>query len=71
MDYDCEPETLKVHIFRATKFEGEVGETEEMKPEWFNITDIPFNKMWIDDPYWMPYLLKNKSFSGYLSFEGH
>jgi hypothetical protein len=32
MDYDCEPETLKVHIFKATNFEGNVQETEEMKP---------------------------------------
>lgn len=37
MDYDCEPETLKVHIFKATNFEGKVQETEEMKPQWFNV----------------------------------
>merc|ERR1712079_998463 len=30
--------------------------TEEMKPKWFNIEDIPYDKMWKDDIYWMPYL---------------
>ncbi|CAD8078567.1 unnamed protein product [Paramecium primaurelia] len=71
MDYDCEKETLKVHIFRATHFDGQVKETEEMKPQWFDVAKIPYNQMWIDDQYWIPYLLENKCFSGYLQFEGH
>ena len=26
--------------------------------------DIPFSKMWPDDPYWMPLLLSGKKFMG-------
>jgi hypothetical protein len=29
-----------------------------MKPEWFSIDEIPFDKMWEDDKYWMPRILK-------------
>jgi len=35
-----------------------VKETEEMKPEWFSIDEIPYDKMWDDDSYWMPRILK-------------
>lgn len=71
MDYDCEPEVFKVHIFKATQFDGQIKETEEMKAQWFNIEDIPYAKMWVDDQYWMPLFLKGACFNGYLSFEGH
>lgn len=32
MEYDCEPHSLKVHIFKCNEYEGEVKETEEMAP---------------------------------------
>ena len=42
----------------------------EMRPAWFNLTDIPFTKMWADDHIWFPYLLSNKRFYGYFTFKG-
>lgn len=44
-------------------------ETDEMAPHWFNIDAIPFPKMWIDDPYWFPYLLENIQFIGRLELK--
>ena len=35
-------EILEVHIFKVTEFKGEPVESEEMKPEWFHIDEIPF-----------------------------
>jgi hypothetical protein len=29
-----------------------------MKPEWFNIKNIPYDKMWEDDKIWLPEILK-------------
>lgn len=52
------------HIFVATEWEGEPHETEEMRPQWFKETDIPYSQMWIDDHLWMPLLLQNKLFEG-------
>ncbi len=43
-----------VHVYFAEKWEGEPIESEEMKPEWFKIGDIPFKDMWPDDPFWLP-----------------
>ncbi|MEK7572268.1 MAG: 8-oxo-dGTP diphosphatase [Patescibacteria group bacterium] len=62
-------ETLECHIFKAKNFTGDLIETEEMKPEWFNIDEIPFSKMWTDDLYWIPLFLKGKKFRGKFIFD--
>jgi len=61
-------EILEVHIFKAEKFKGEPVESEEMKPQWFHIGEIPFHSMWSDDPHWFPYFLENKKFKGNFVF---
>lgn len=62
--FENSPEILEVHIFRIEEFQGEIKETEEMKPKWFSEDEIPFEKMWPDDKFWMPLFLKNKKFKG-------
>ncbi|KAM4632275.1 oxidized purine nucleoside triphosphate hydrolase [Discoglossus pictus] len=64
-------ELMDVHIFRADDFSGEPTESEEMRPQWFDLEKIPFDGMWPDDIYWMPLLLQKKKFLGYFKFEGH
>lgn len=54
------PTLMHVHIFTATDWEGEPEESEEMKPQWFKISDIPYDDMWSDDPYWLPQVLEGK-----------
>lgn len=49
-----------VHVFVATDWEGEPIETEEMLPHWFPVNEIPFERMWQDDVYWLPIVLKGK-----------
>jgi 8-oxo-dGTP pyrophosphatase MutT (NUDIX family) len=58
-----------VHFFRATKTRGTPRETEEMRPEWFDINQIPYGQMWVDDIYWLPLLLAGKSFRGEFEFD--
>jgi len=43
-----------VHVYFAEKWQGEPVESEEMRPEWFSINNIPFKNMWPDDPLWLP-----------------
>lgn len=57
-------EVHEVHVFRATEFSGEPIETDEMRPQWFDVSEIPFDKMWPDDKYWLPLLLTRKKFKG-------
>lgn len=63
------PELFEVHVYCSTKWKGKPSESDEMKPKWFDFKDIPFNKMWKDDIFWMPYLLKNEMFIGAAYFD--
>lgn len=60
---------LEVHIFNVLKYSGDMIETEEMNPKWFNQDEIPFKEMWADDIYWIPLFLKGKKFKGKFIFE--
>lgn len=51
------PEILEVHTFWVSKWTGAPKETEEMRPEWFALSDIPYAKMWPDDILWLPQFL--------------
>ncbi|MCR4328539.1 MAG: 8-oxo-dGTP diphosphatase [Patescibacteria group bacterium] len=61
-------EILTVHIFRVDSFTGEPRESDEMKPQWFDIADVPYEIMWPDDKYWMPLLFDGKKFHGKFVF---
>lgn len=67
-EFKGNPEILQVHIFKAGSFLGEPNESEEMKPQWFHINEIPFKEMWPDDIYWMPLFLSGKKFKGKFLF---
>tara|TARA_Y100000310_G_scaffold1020_3_gene1461 strand:+ start:6208 stop:6690 length:483 start_codon:yes stop_codon:yes gene_type:complete len=49
-----------VYVFFVRNWEGEPKETEEMKPQWFRINEVPINNMWIDDPHWLPLAFEGK-----------
>lgn len=57
------------HVYVAYDWEGDPIETEEMRPQWFNERDIPYNQMWPDDEYWMPKFLNNILFKGKVVIE--
>ena len=46
-----------VHVFISRNWKGEPKESEEMKPKWFKVKEIPFNEMWPDDKFWFPKIL--------------
>ncbi len=60
---------LEVHVFRCRDFDGEPTESEEMKPQWFHIDEIPYGEMWSDDRYWLPIFLSGKKFKGKFLFD--
>lgn len=64
------PEILEVHFFKINQFSGKPKESAEMKPQWFNIKEIPFQEMWPDDKFWFPLFLEGKKFKGKFLFEG-
>jgi 8-oxo-dGTP diphosphatase/2-hydroxy-dATP diphosphatase len=69
--FDHAPECLEVHVFQVAHFQGEPVETEEMRPQWFALSAIPYDAMWPDDRYWLPLLLEGKSFQGDVHFRDY
>jgi len=63
-------EILEVNFFFIASDDiiGEPEETEEMLPRWFEHSEIPYKKMWVDDQYWLPLLLSGKNFEGKFLF---
>ncbi len=59
-DPSLEKAILEVHVYvaAAVDIEGTVVPSEEMTPiEWTSIADVPYDKMWADDIFWLPQLL--------------
>jgi len=50
----------QVLVFITNDWEGEPSESEEMKPQWFETNNLPFDSMWPDDPFWLPSILSGK-----------
>lgn len=64
-----DPRKLEVHIFKVEQFSGEPIESEEMTPEWFSWDDVPYDRMWSDDRYWLPLVRNNSVFRGAFLFD--
>jgi mutator protein MutT len=47
-------------VFLCEAWDGEPAESEEMRPQWFRIDDIPYGQMWEGDSYWLPQILRGK-----------
>jgi len=67
--FDDKPlEPWLVHVFHCSRYDGEVAASDEMRPVWFDLDDVPFENMWADDPYWWPLFLEEKEFVGTFTF---
>ncbi len=64
-----DPVHLHVHVFRGRGVRGELQESEEMRPQWFDEREIPYDNMWIDDQHWFPLFLEGKTFRGRFVFQ--
>ena len=68
-EFDSNEQDHLVYFFKVRQYKGEIKKTKEMIPRWFYIKDIPYNKMWAADKYWLPLLLKDKRFRGNILFD--
>ena len=57
------------HVFCVHHWTGDPTESEEMKPQWFPINQLPFSEMWIDDPDWLPLVLAGKKIDADFLFD--
>ncbi|OGG69860.1 hypothetical protein A3I99_03210 [Candidatus Kaiserbacteria bacterium RIFCSPLOWO2_02_FULL_45_11b] len=56
-------------VFTLNKWQGEPTETEEMGSfTWNKFSNLPFNQMWVGDPYWMPAVLNSEQIEARVYF---
>jgi ADP-ribose pyrophosphatase YjhB (NUDIX family) len=59
----------QVKVYLCSEWIGEPVETEEMRPAWYKITDIPYEDMWVDDKFWLPLVLDGKTLDATFHFD--
>lgn len=59
----------EVTVFISREWIGEPQETEEMKPRWFNLNEIPYQEMWWDDEIWFPIILRGSKVRASFMFD--
>ncbi|MFA6822099.1 MAG: 8-oxo-dGTP diphosphatase [Sphaerochaetaceae bacterium] len=61
--------SMRGYVFFAHAYEGTPTETEEARPFWCKVDELPFDKMWADDIHWFPLALEGTPFTGRFIFE--
>ncbi len=61
--------SILIHVFRAEEIDGEPVETDEAAPLWVGLGEIPYDRMWEDDRYWLPLLLEGRTFRARTLFD--
>jgi len=59
----------RVIVYLVSDWLGKPTESDEMKPRWFNIDKLPFNKMWSDDHLWLSHVLDGKKVKAEFAFD--
>jgi len=62
--------SIHVWVYRTRDFEGVPTETREASPLWTRMDQIPFEKMWEDDKYWLPMMIRGERFQARWIFDG-
>ena len=61
--------SLDVTVFRADGYTGTPTETEEATPVWCDLAALPYDRMWPDDPLWLPHVFSETPFEGLFLFD--
>lgn len=62
--------SLLGYVFLSSSFSGSLRETEEALPFWCARAELPFDRMWEDDRYWLPEVLDGKYVVAHFIFDG-
>lgn len=65
--FDGNP-VFECYVFVTTAWQGEPVETEEMKPQWYSVANLPFEEMWAADVKWIPLILNGETIEAEVNF---
>jgi len=57
------------HLFSADNFSGKEKSSGEGELKWFGIEEIPFDKMWDDDRYYLQHIFDGKKFDAEFNYD--
>ena len=69
-DESINPKIMEMHIYKAEAWTGDVQESSEMSPSWCRIADVPYQKMWADNTYWLEQVLNGQKVRAYFLYSG-
>lgn len=58
-----------VIVFIGKQWSGQVQESDEITPEWFDVASPPLDQMWDDDQYWLPRVLAGESLVATITYD--
>lgn len=67
--YKGEEQNVIFYLYVGTEYEGELKESDEIKPYWFDLNEIPYDKMFEDDLYWMPKVLSGNKVKAFFKYD--
>lgn len=65
--FDSSP-VFECHVFLTREWQKEPIETEEMRPKWYPISQLPFEEMWAADSKWIPLILAGEKIEAEVNF---
>ena len=67
--YKGKKENVVFHLYMVYEWNGKPSESDEIQPILFDISEIPFSKLFPDDKYWLPLVLEGKKIRAYFEFD--
>ena len=67
--YMADNHFFECHVFLVQEWSGTPVETDEMKPQWFALDQVPFHDMWPADQMWIPIVLSGKKIKATVQFD--
>ncbi len=59
----------EVYAFVTDQWDGEPIESDEVRPEWIDVDNMPYQQMWSDAPLWIPQILSGRRLEGDFLFD--
>ncbi len=58
-----------VYAYLCTDWQGQAQETDEMKPQWFDLDQIPYDDMWPDSIHWLSDALNGQKMDAHFIYD--
>ena len=62
--------SIQGDVFVSRQALGEPHETPEARPFWVRLDELPYDRMWEDDRFWLPHVLAGRTVDAYFFFDG-